>query len=471
MKRIILFLLFTPAVFQVQAQYNIHRLDSLKKVLVTLADDSLRIALLQDLERIYQDTNPDSSIYYAKDILRLAKQSNNPKWNINGYAWIGKAYMVKGNYPRALEMQFKRLQIAESINDLASEAGTYNAIGNIYKEQQDFKNAIVNYKQCKTLAGKIYDLDDSLYALMNLGYVYEKINQLDSALFFEQQAYELAIRVDAFSEFGYIFYDLANIHTKLNNRPLAFTYYQMGIEASERNGNARTLALNLFEISKYFQAEVKTDSAIAYAKKAFLPAKKASFLRLLSEIYQLLASLYESQNNIDSAFVYQKFYIIAHDSLNNRDKISQVQNISYTEQIRRQKIQSEIEKDKEERKSRLQYAGIAVGLVAFIILFILFSRSIMASQKLIRFLGVVALLIAFEFIDLFLHPYLADITHYSPLLMLLIMVCIAGLLVPLHHHLEKWVISKLVEKNKKIRLTAARRTIADFEKEELMQKN
>ena len=35
-------------------------------------------------------------------------------------------------------------------------------------------------------------------------------------------------------------------------------------------------------------------------------------------------------------------------------------------------------------------------------------------------------------------------------LMLLALVCIAALLVPLHHKLEHWATTKLVEKNKQI---------------------
>jgi len=48
-------------------------------------------------------------------------------------------------------------------------------------------------------------------------------------------------------------------------------------------------------------------------------------------------------------------------------------------------------------------------------------------------------------------------------LMLLGLVCIAALLVPLHHRLEKWATHILVEKNKQIRLAAAKKTIAKLE--------
>ncbi|MEO5948295.1 MAG: hypothetical protein ABIP79_15865 [Chitinophagaceae bacterium] len=51
----------------------------------------------------------------------------------------------------------------------------------------------------------------------------------------------------------------------------------------------------------------------------------------------------------------------------------------------------------------------------------------------------------------------------SPVLMLLALVCIAAILVPLHHKLEKWATHKLVEKNKQIRLTVAKKTIEQLE--------
>ena len=92
------------------------------------------------------------------------------------------------------------------------------------------------------------------------------------------------------------------------------------------------------------------------------------------------------------------------------------------------------------------------------------SRRHITNTKLIQFLGVVALLLVFEFLNLLLHPFLERITHHSPVLMLLALVCIAALLVPLHHKLEKWATHKLVEKNKQIRLAAAKKTIEQLEK-------
>lgn len=68
--------------------------------------------------------------------------------------------------------------------------------------------------------------------------------------------------------------------------------------------------------------------------------------------------------------------------------------------------------------------------------------------------------IGFEFVNLYIHPFLSHITNDSPLLMLLVIVCIAALLVPSHYRLEKLVILRLYGKNKKMRLAAAKKVIA-----------
>ena len=130
----------------------------------------------------------------------------------------------------------------------------------------------------------------------------------------------------------------------------------------------------------------------------------------------------------------------------------------------------EIEKIASQRKQNIQYALLGLGIITFVILFLALSRRHITNTKLIQFLGVVALLVVFEFLNLLLHPFLERITHHSPILMLLALVGIAALLVPLHHYLQKIVTHKLVEKNKTIRLASAKKTIRLLSEEELEKK-
>ena len=138
--------------------------------------------------------------------------------------------------------------------------------------------------------------------------------------------------------------------------------------------------------------------------------------------------------------------------------------LEFNEQLRQKEIEITTKKMEEMRNHRLQLTILAISIIIVIISFLLLSRSIIVNQKIIEYLGIVVLLITFEFIDQVLHPIIQHTTHDSPILMLLILVSIAALLVPLHYKLENWAIGKLVENNNNIRLTSAKRTIEELER-------
>ncbi len=161
---------------------------------------------------------------------------------------------------------------------------------------------------------------------------------------------------------------------------------------------------------------------------------------------------------------YQKLYIAANDSLYNRDKSSAIESITFEQKLKEQEQQAELQQQKEERAHNLQLAITAIAILTAIILFLLLSRSILVSHKVVEFLSVLVLLVVFEFINLLIHPFLESITHHSPVLMLLALVAIASLIIPLHHRLEHWTTKILVEKNIAIRLANAKKTIEELEK-------
>ncbi|HUQ65194.1 MAG TPA: hypothetical protein VM101_03520 [Flavitalea sp.] len=207
----------------------------------------------------------------------------------------------------------------------------------------------------------------------------------------------------------------------------------------------------------------QTDSILIYAKRALSISRESHFIGRLSPLAEVIYDAYKRLGNKDSALAYVEMSKMFKDSAHFEENQKQIQALTAEEYIRQQEKTQEELKTKEERKRNLQYAAIALALLVFIILFLLLSHSIIANQKLIRFLGIMALLLIFEFLNLLLHPYVGTLTHHSPVLMLAIMVGIGALLIPIHHKLEKIIINRLVEKNKKIRLAAAKKTISKLE--------
>jgi hypothetical protein len=178
---------------------------------------------------------------------------------------------------------------------------------------------------------------------------------------------------------------------------------------------------------------------------------------------RFLSMFYRKIRIPDSAFLYQDITKSANDSLFNQQKNNQMQSLVFDEKMRQQEIALTELKAQKDRGHNIQYAAITLGVITFLILFFALSHSIVVNEKWVRFFGILALLLVFELINLFIHPYLAYATGDSPFLMLMALVCIAALLIPAHHRLEHWIKNRLVEKNKKIRLAAAKKTIEHLE--------
>ena len=208
----------------------------------------------------------------------------------------------------------------------------------------------------------------------------------------------------------------------------------------------------------------KSEEAKQIALESLLVAIKTGITEGISTVAERLRKTYTQSNQKDSIIYYSQLQIDYKDSVSNQKKVSEFQNITFAQQLRQIDEETKSKQATEERKQNIQYALIALGITTFIIPYLLLSRSFITDEKLITFFWVVALLIVFEFLNLLLHPFLERVTNHSPVLMVLALVCIAALLVPFHHRVEKWATAKLVEKNKQIRLATAKKTVAKLEK-------
>ena len=454
MRKIILSTLFLFGAHLIHAQPNPNDIDSLKRVLEKTNADSTRVELL----RATGYTERDLTVLLQS--LELAKKIK----YINGEAdcnnSIGNYFFGNSNYPKAMEFYLEGLKISEANNYLAGIAKTTGNIGAVYSTQGDYRQALNNFLKAISITKSTNNIRSSAIQSYDAARVYLQLGNPDSALYYGNQSYQQAIASNDSNALTNSLYTLGDIHNHLGNTALAFVNYRMAIPYA--TGYVFTLPDLYVSMAKLFRQAEQMDSFMVYAEKGLESAQLYNNGDLIFKSAGLLSAFYEKQD-LNKSFYYYKLAVAGKDSMFSKDKIKQIENLSFNETLRQQERETENIKTKEERKRNLQYAAIALGLITFVILFLLLSHSIIANQKLIRFFGVVALLLVFEFINLYIHPYLSHATNDSPLLMLLVMVCIASLLVPVHHWLEKWITHKLVEKNKKIRLTAAKKTIQQLE--------
>ena len=440
-----------------------HYADSILKKIAVERDEDKKVDLIISIWEVGFDRDPYLLIQTGQALLVQAHKNNDIIEETSAYCILGTGYRISGNPIRALQVQQKGLVLAEKAGNFSILAMIKNQMAHTYRDREEWGNAFKIYSDASVDAAKGKNEIIKIWPVMNMGVCYLNLNKLDSALSFLQRAYEASIRINKV-DVPYVLWNLGSVHSKMGNAALAVTYFNMAVQEAENVKKIRQLSFAFTGLAEHFQRMNQWDSTIFYAKKGLDVIQHTPFFFMSAKPAKMLADIYE-KNNCDSTLKYASIYKIANDSVFSNKVNQQIQVMTFDETLRQQELSSEKLKAEEQRKQNIQYALIAFGIISFIILFLLLSRSFITNTKLISFFGVMALLIVFEFLNLLLHPFLERITNHSPVLMLVALVCIAALLVPLHHKIEKWANAKLVEKNKQIRLTAAKKTIQELETE------
>ena len=467
MKKIILLLLISLSITYSNAQTNqAQKRDSLYQALQKEKTDSGRVLLLAELAYQLHESKPDTAMILALEALTLSQQIGFEKGEAVSLNRIGNVNSVIGNYPQAMEVLLKALKINEKLNNPDGLRRNYNNIGNIYYSQGDYHHALFYLYKAKDLGERLNDKEGLSICLVNIGVNYLELKKIDSATLYTQQAYHIAKQINYARQIGGALQVLGKINAESGQHTIALEYYRQSIPYSAKADNFFDFCLTSLGMAKLFEKTQQNDSVLFYAKQSFITARQKAFTLQVRDAGRFLTAYYRKINKPDSAFFYLDLTKIANDSLFNQQKNNQMQSLVFDEKLRQQEITLAESKAQKERKHNLQYAAITLGVITFLILFFALSHSIVVNERWVRFFGILALLLVFELINLFIHPYLANATNHSPFLMLMALVCIAALLIPAHHRLAHWIKNRLVEKNKKIRLAAAKKTIAKLEGEQ-----
>ena len=458
MKKIIILFCFVAGMQTVFAQ----DIDSLLSKYSAAKNDSLRYETIQEFYATYSEADPILFLKAAEKFLAYSQKNKDKVGQAFATSMIGFCYRGLGNTTKSLEYSIKGFELGSETGNETLLSYNKLQLGNCYKDIKDYEQSIVYYLATAEIGERLKYEKTKSVAFQNLGEVYLAMNKLDSALMYEQKDFEICKRIGFYDFFGYTLLTLGAIHGKMGNTTLAVSYFDMAIQEGLKRRSTKQLNWTYTAKAQFFASIGQNDSSIVYAKKALSAVANTGFTNYNLSAAKLLLDNYRN-SNADSAFKYSEIYRITNDSVFSAKAIQQTQLMTFESEKKQQELAQEKLKAADERKHNIQYALIAVGIIILVTLYLLLSRSFITNTKLIEFFGVVALLIVFEFLNLLLHPFLEKITHHSPVLMLLALVCIAALLVPLHHKVEHWATAKLVEKNRKIRLASAKKTIEELE--------
>lgn len=441
---------------QLPAQYI--RSDSARLIISNAKTPAQKFKGYRSLDRYYYTTGLyDSSATMQQKMYAIAKQLNNDSMMVLVNRAIGNRFVTRSDYNFGLNAYIKGLEYAKTDE---SKGIFYGNLAYVYAITGNNQVAL---KYIKKWDATGVSPDGTFFKNILYGLVYNNLNKPDSALVYLQKA---AILVNGNLDptlVSIMLTQTAKTYELRGDNDLAEVYYKKAVAYCKQK---KLASGQIRHGSLYCNFSIKNGNyrvAKAIALENLAVAKKAKITEGISTVAEILMKIYAHELKQDSAYYYAVMQINYKDSVSSQKRIAEFQNLTFAQQLREIDEQAKIEQAKEQRNKNIEYAAIALGLVVFIVLFLLLSRSVIVNTRMIGIVGVIGLLIVFEFINLVVHPYLANLTNDSPVLMLLILVLIAAVIVPLHHQLEGWVKHRLVEKNRAIHLAAAKRTIEKLE--------
>ena len=347
------------------------RSDSIRNLLAIAKDDSAKLSVIGRWLWITTWSDPEYALDLAKQQLLLTRKARPSKAEASALAGYATILSVLGDYSHAIEYHLQSIKLNEQLKNTSDLQLSYLNISEAYSDAGDYDNAIEYAYKGKGIIDTVTKEDTPLVFRRMLtwtyiGEAYEKFGKLDSAFFYLKKA--RAIDSTYFnSQSGFTTLHLAGTYAKRNELAEAIKYYRETIHISRIHDFRSDLMDACNGLAKVFSQTGQTDSAIFYANQTVLIGNNTAYPLAILNAVTILSHIYKSKNNLDSAVKYMGLSILIKDSLFNREKVRQVQDVSFSEQLHQQELQQKIEQNKVQYKNQLNIYILLAGLLILLI--------------------------------------------------------------------------------------------------------
>jgi two-component system NtrC family sensor kinase len=370
-------------------------------------EDSNRLKTLASIAYSYafytEFYNADSALFYAQTALQLQQKLNASSKNLssNDSRFVFQLMNLQevvatlmhslGNYPKSLELRLENLKLAEKTSDKIALLRAIATLTSDYNAMKDYQHVLaygkiadsilhsLNPNETRYLSNR-WDVNNIiLNAFLNL-------HLPDSALVYAKQLTSIKGMPLEQAYIASTNQLLADCYSAKGDNKTALKFYRLSLV----HPNDYWLTKTHFGMAKTFHNDGQLDSALFYAKKAllFYQTQKKTVQSwgensdyFIAEISPIIADLYKSNHQLDSAYKYLQLSVSLKDSLYNTDKIRQFQTLTFNESSRRQQLDQQSKEAKQDYNNKVRIYGLISIITGILIVTFLLYRNNQHKQK------------------------------------------------------------------------------------------
>jgi len=303
MQKQIILLLFI-ATFPAWASAQQPSADSLTASLPGLPDGPEKIEVLNQLLKLYLNSDLDKSRSYAYRVADLSKKTGNRLALATVYKDIGVIHLIgsvfdsAGFYNRLALKEYDQLLKKSTGAELAKiqegYAGTVCNIGNWHYYQSALDSAVVYHQQSVDLGRKWNTDKPKANSLSTLAYIYLDQAKYEQAIEMHLEALRTFEKLDNPDGISRSYQGIGEINCEyLDKCRLALDYFRKALKIKQELGSDRGMAYVFRQIGGAYEKLSAIDSAHYYYSQTAVLAEQLNDKRLLVDAYSALAKVAE----------------------------------------------------------------------------------------------------------------------------------------------------------------------------------
>ena len=254
------------------------------------------------------------SIAYFQQAIAIGKALGNDKLIQNNYSDLARTYLHMEQWGKALECNFRSLELAEESGDIEVQSLLLHNISVAYAFSDQHEKSLEFKRRSRSLPGLKLLPIRNISSCMGLSATFRQLDQMDSAAFYAELALSLAKEMGHTPFQMRIYSSLASnaIERELFSQAMAYLTEQESLippsDSSMRFDHLNDKAYALYGLKRF-------EEAFSTAKQAQLLAESLKQLVFLNNSYLQLYTLHKKHGNYTQSLVFREKLRKVEDSL------------------------------------------------------------------------------------------------------------------------------------------------------------
>ncbi len=328
-------------------------------------DDTTRINTLILISLSYNQTQPDSSEFYALLATELAEKKADVFFQVKALIHLGRVYIRQGSYTSGLEAFQKALAYLDNLpNQISLRAQVLRGIGNIFFIQYKYDEALSFFDEALDYFRQTGDSSGVTLVYGGFANVYFETDRKELALTYYKKQIRIYEEADEEMNLGSAYLNIGMLYDTMDSLSQAIDYSQRALEIAEKNNALVMMTYPLKVLSSVSNALENFPQAIDYGQKSLDIAEELGIIYEQKDAHLNLSYSYERLGQYKEAYSHFKAHKELNDSLLNEDANARLAEMRAKYESEKQEREiAVLETENELQRTRTAAISSSLGLV------------------------------------------------------------------------------------------------------------